>query len=171
MAKGTLNKVLLIGRLGSDPEIRISPGGTAVANFSIATNESWKNKEGEQQERTDWHRCVVFGITVEKFIEPYVKKGTLVSVEGQLQTSEWKDKEENERLSTKVVVSPFGGIQILSSAGGGENYDSSAGMDQTPKISEENTSQAKENHSADMDQTPKTSEDNTNQVTEDDLPF
>tara|TARA_B100001173_G_scaffold137596_1_gene119463 strand:+ start:239 stop:688 length:450 start_codon:yes stop_codon:yes gene_type:complete len=149
MAKGTLNKVLLIGRLGSDPEIRTSPGGIAVANFSIATNESWKNKDGEQQERTDWHRCVVFGITVEKFIGPYVKKGTLVSVEGQLQTTEWKDKEKNERLSTKVVVNPFGGIQILGSVAGRENYDSSAGMDQTPKISEENTSQ----------------------VTEDDLPF
>ena len=171
MAKGTLNKVLLIGRLGQDPEIRVSPGGTTVANFSIATNESWRNKEGEQQERTDWHRCVVFGATAEKFVEPYVKKGTLVSIEGQLQTSEWKDKEENKRLSTKVVVNPFGGIQILSSAGDGGNYDSSAGMDQTPKISEENTSQAKEDDPAGMDQTPKTPEENTNQVTEDDLPF
>ena len=78
MAKGTLNKVLLIGRLGKDPEIRHTKDGNAVATFSVATNESWRDKEGNQQERTDWHNCVAFGATAEKYIEPYVTKGTLV---------------------------------------------------------------------------------------------
>ena len=149
MAKGTLNKVLLIGRLGQDPEMRTTQNGQSVASFSIATNESWRNKEGEQQERTDWHNCVAFGSTAEKYIGPYVKKGTLVSIEGTLQTRNWEDKDGNKRYTTEVVANPFGGVQILNSGDGGGNYDSSAGMDQTPKSSEENTSQ----------------------VTEDDLPF
>jgi|TARA_B100001105_G_C22147216_1_gene338531 single-strand DNA-binding protein len=160
MAKGTLNKVLLIGRLGQDPEIRFSPNGTPVANFSIATNESWKNKEGTQEERTDWHRCVAFGVTVEKFIEPYVKKGSLVCVEGRLQTEEWKDKEENKRLSTKVVVNPFGGIQLLGSFSEASTLQEN--MNQEPKISEENTSQDPEKAPA---------EEETTDVQEDDLPF
>ena len=149
MAKGTLNKVLLIGRLGQDPEIRHTQDGRAVATFSIATNEGWRDKEGNQQERTDWHNCVAFGATAEKYIGPYVKKGTLVSIEGTLQTRSWEDKDGNKRYTTEVVANPFGGVQILNSGDGGGNYDSSAGMDQTPKSSEENTSQ----------------------VTEDDLPF
>ena len=149
MAKGTLNKVLLIGRLGQDPEMRTTQNGQSVASFSIATNESWRNKEGEQQERTDWHNCVAFGSTAEKYIGPYVKKGALVSIEGTLQTRSWEDKDGNKRYTTEVVANPFGGVQILNSGDGGGNYDSSAGMDQTPKSSEENTSQ----------------------VTEDDLPF
>ena len=149
MAKGTLNKVLLIGRLGQDPEMRTTQNGQSVASFSIATNESWRNKEGEQQERTDWHNCVAFGSTAEKYIGPYVKKGTLDSIEGTLQTRSWEDKDGNKRYTTEVVANPFGGVQILNSGDGGGNYDSSAGMDQTPKSSEENTSQ----------------------VTEDDLPF
>ena len=149
MAKGTLNKVLLIGRLGQDPEMRTTQNGQSVASFSIATNESWRNKEGNQQERTDWHNCVAFGSTAEKYIGPYVKKGTLVSIEGTLQTRSWEDKDGNKRYTTEVVANPFGGVQILNSGDGGGNYDSSAGMDQTPKSSEENTSQ----------------------VTEDDLPF
>jgi len=149
MAKGTLNKVLLIGRLGQDPEMRTTQNGQSVASFSIATNESWRNKEGEQQERTDWHNCVAFGSTAEKYIGPYVKKGTLVSIEGTLQTRSWEDKDGNKRYTTEVVANPFGGVQILNSGDGGGNYDNSAGMDQTPKSSEENTSQ----------------------VTEDDLPF
>ena len=149
MAKGTLNKVLLIGRLGQDPEMRTTQNGQSVASFSIATNESWRNKEGEQQERTDWHNCVAFGSTAEKYIGPYVKKGTLVSIEGTLQTRSWEGKDGNKRYTTEVVANPFGGVQILNSGDGGGNYDSSAGMDQTPKSSEENTSQ----------------------VTEDDLPF
>ena len=108
-----------------------------------------QNTRKKQQERTDWHNCVAFGSTAEKYIGPYVKKGTLISIEGTLQTRSWEDKDGNKRYTTEVVANPFGGVQILNSGDGGGNYDSSAGMDQTPKSSEENTSQ----------------------VTEDDLPF
>jgi len=142
MAKGTLNKVLLIGRLGQDPEIRHTQGGQAVASFSIATNESWRDKEGNQQERTDWHNCVAFGATAEKYIGPYITKGTLVSIEGTLQTRSWEDKEGNKKYTTEVIVNPFGGIQILGSSG----RDGSGGepMNQEPKVSEEDTSQVQE---------------------------
>jgi|TARA_B100001105_G_scaffold250766_1_gene239534 single-strand DNA-binding protein len=141
MAKGTLNKVLLIGRLGQDPEIRHTKNGQAVASFSIATNESWRDKEGGQQERTDWHNCVAFGPTAEKYIEPYVKKGTLVSIEGTLQTRSWDDKEGNKRYTTEVVANAFGGVQILGGSGDGPAKDP---MNQAPAVSEEDTSQVQE---------------------------
>ena len=132
MAKGTLNKVFLVGRLGKDPEIRFSGGGNAIANFSIATNETWKNKEGNQQEKTDWHNIVVFGASAEKYIQPYVKKGTLVSVEGKLQTRDWEDKDGNKRYTTEVVADLYGGVQILGSGGGENSFDTSSGMNQEP---------------------------------------
>jgi len=132
MAKGTLNKVFLIGRLGKDPEIRFSGDGNAIANFSIATNETWKNKEGNQQEKTDWHNIVVFGASAEKYIQPYVKKGTLVSVEGKLQTRDWEDKDGNKRYTTEVVADLYGGVQILGSGGGENSFDTSSGMNQEP---------------------------------------
>ena len=132
MAKGTLNKVFLVGRLGKDPEIRFSGDGNAIANFSIATNETWKNKEGNQQEKTDWHNIVVFGASAEKYIQPYVKKGTLVSVEGKLQTRDWEDKDGNKRYTTEVIADLYGGVQILGSGGGENNLDSSSGMNQEP---------------------------------------
>ena len=149
MAKGTLNKVFLVGRLGKDPEIRFSGDGNAIANFSIATNETWKNKEGTQQEKTDWHNIVVFGASAEKYIQPYVKKGTLVSVEGKLQTRDWEDKDGNKRYTTEVIADLYGGVQILGSGGGENSFDTSSGMNQEPA--------KKEN----LDQT----------VEDDDLPF
>ena len=149
MAKGTLNKVFLVGRLGKDPEIRFSGDGNAIANFSIATNETWKNKEGNQQEKTDWHNIVVFGASAEKYIQPYVKKGTLISVEGKLQTRDWEDKDGNKRYTTEVIADLYGGVQILGSGGGDNSFDSSSGMNQEPA--------EKEN----LDQT----------VEKDDLPF
>ena len=132
MAKGTLNKVFLVGRLGKDPEIRFSGDGNAIANFSIATNETWKSKEGTQQEKTDWHNIVVFGASAEKYIQPYVKKGTLVSVEGKLQTRDWEDKDGNKRYTTEVVADIYGGVQILGSGGGENSFDTSSGMNQEP---------------------------------------
>ena len=149
MAKGTLNKVFLVGRLGKDPEIRFSGDGNAIANFSIATNETWKNKEGAQQEKTDWQNIVVFGASAEKYIQPYVKKGTLVSVEGKLQTRDWEDKDGNKRYTTEVIADLYGGVQILGSGGGENSFDTSSGMNQEPA--------KKEN----LDQT----------VDDDDLPF
>ena len=143
MAKGTLNKVFLVGRLGKDPEIRFSGDGNAIANFSIATNETWKNKEGNQQEKTDWHNIVVFGASAEKYIQPYVKKGTLVSVEGKLQTRDWEDKDGNKRYTTEVIADLYGGVQILGSGGGENSLDSSSGMSQEP-VKKENLDQTAE---------------------------
>ena len=137
MAKGTLNKVLLVGRLGKDPEIRFSGEGNAIANFSIATNETWKSKEGNQEEKTDWHNIVVFGASAEKYIQPYVKKGTLVSVEGKLQTRDWEDKDGNKRYTTEVVADLYGGVQILGSGGGENSFDTSSGMNQEPAKKED----------------------------------
>ena len=128
MAKGTVNKVTLIGRLGQDPEIRFTGEGNAVASFSVATNESWKSKDGNIQERTEWTKVTVFGATAEKYVQPYVKKGTLVYVEGSLKTDKWQDKDGNDKYSTGVVANNYGGIQIL---GGGESStDSSPSMNQ-----------------------------------------
>ena len=104
MAKGTVNKVTLIGRLGQDPEIRFTGDGAAVASFSVATNESWKGKDGETQERTEWTKVTVFGSTAEKYVQPYVKKGTLVYIEGSLKTDKWQDKEGNERYQQELLL-------------------------------------------------------------------
>ena len=128
MAKGTVNKVTLVGRLGQDPEIRFTGEGNAIASFSVATNESWKAKDGTMQERTEWTKVTVFGTTAEKYVQPYIKKGTLVYVEGSLKTDKWQDKDGNDKYSTGVVANIYGGVQIL---GGGEsNTDSSSSMNQ-----------------------------------------
>ena len=128
MAKGTVNKVTLVGRLGQDPEIRFTGEGNAIASFSVATNESWKSKDGTMQERTEWTKVTVFGTTAEKYVQPYIKKGTLVYVEGSLKTDKWQDKDGNDKYSTGVVANIYGGVQIL---GGGEsNMDSFSSMNQ-----------------------------------------
>jgi single-strand DNA-binding protein len=99
-----VNKVILVGNLGVDPEVRFTPSGQAVANFRIATSESWKDKDGQKQERTEWHRIVVWGKLGELCGE-YLKKGRQVYLEGRLQTREWSDKEGKKNYTTEVVVS------------------------------------------------------------------
>jgi len=99
-----VNKVILVGNLGADPEVRFTPGGQAVANFRIATSESWKDKDGQKQEKTEWHRIVVWGKLGELCGE-YLKKGRQVYLEGRLQTREWSDKEGKKNYTTEVVVS------------------------------------------------------------------
>jgi single-strand DNA-binding protein len=99
----SVNKVILIGNLGRDPEMRYMPSGDAIANFSIATTDTWKDKDGQKQERTEWHRISVFGKLAEICGE-YLKKGAPVYVEGKLQTRKWQDKEGNERQTTEVVA-------------------------------------------------------------------
>ncbi|MCL2626095.1 MAG: single-stranded DNA-binding protein [Cystobacterineae bacterium] len=99
-----VNKVILVGNLGADPEVRFTPSGQAVANFRIATSEGWKDKDGQKQERTEWHRIVVWGKLGELCGE-YLKKGRQVYLEGRLQTREWNDKEGKKNYTTEVVVS------------------------------------------------------------------
>ena len=102
MQKGSVNKVVLIGHLGGDPETRFTPSGAAVANFNLATNESWKDANGDIQDKTEWHRCVMFGKSAE-LAGDLLKKGQLVFTEGKLQTRNWEDKDGVKRYTTEVV--------------------------------------------------------------------
>lgn len=123
MARG-INKVILIGNLGRDPEVRYTTSGAAVANVTIATSESWKDKQtGEPQERTEWHRVVFFARLAE-IVGEYLKKGSKVYVEGRLQTRKWQDQSGQDRYSTEVVANE---MQMLDSRGGGGsgNFDQS----------------------------------------------
>ncbi|MBM22842.1 MAG: single-stranded DNA-binding protein [Gammaproteobacteria bacterium] len=122
MARG-INKVIVLGNLGSDPDARYMPNGNAVTNISVATTNSWKDKEsGERQEETEWHRVVFFGRLAEIASE-YLKKGSQVYVEGRLQTRKWEDKEGNDRWTTEIVAND---MQML-----GERISSSSNSDST----------------------------------------
>jgi single-strand DNA-binding protein len=141
MARG-VNKVILVGNLGNDPDIRYTAGGAAVANISIATAESWKDKNtGEQQERTEWHRVVFFGRLAE-IVGEYLRKGSQVYVEGRLQTRKWQDKEGHDRYTTEIVANE---MQMLGSkSGGSSNYQAPAQSASTQQQSEPPTKQAGE---------------------------
>ncbi len=121
MARG-VNKVILVGNLGNDPDMRYTAGGAAVANISIATAESWRDKEsGEQQERTEWHRVVFFGRLAE-IVGEYLRKGSQIYVEGRLQTRKWTDKEGQDKYTTEIVANE---MQMLGGkSGGSANYES-----------------------------------------------
>ena len=115
MARG-INKVIIIGNLGADPETRAMPSGTTVANLRVATSESWRDKQtGEQQERTEWHRVALFGRLGEIAAE-YLRKGSQVYIEGSLRTRKWQDKQGNERYSTEIIGNE---MQMLGGRGGG----------------------------------------------------
>ena len=112
MSRG-INKVILIGNLGADPEVRYMPSGDAVANVNIATSESWKDKNtGEAKERTEWHRVVFFG-KVAEVVDKYVKKGSKIYVEGQLRTRKWQGQDGQDRYTTEIVVAMGGTMQML----------------------------------------------------------
>lgn len=112
---GSVNKVILIGNVGRDPEVRSTNNGTRIASLSLATSESWRDKaSGEKRERTEWNRIAVFNEHLVDVVEKYVNKGSKLYVEGQLQTRKWTDKDGNDRYTTEVVLQRFGGtIQIL----------------------------------------------------------
>ena len=106
----SVNKVIIVGRLGRDPEVRFTSGGKAVANFSIATDESYKNAAGERVKKTEWVNAVVWGNSVESFVQPYLHRGDLVYVEGKLQTREWTDKEGVKKYTTEINVTDIKGL-------------------------------------------------------------
>ena len=117
----SVNKVILVGRLGRDPETRYTGGGQAVANFSIATDETYKDKNGERQKRTEWHKIVVWGKQAE-IAQQYLKKGSLIFIEGRIQSREWQDKEGQKRTSFEIVATNFrmlGGRADGAAAGAG----------------------------------------------------
>lgn len=120
---GSVNKVILVGNLGADPEIRRMPSGDPVVNIRVATTETWRDRNsGERQERTEWHRVVIFNDNLAKVAEQYLKKGAKVYIEGQLQTRKWQDQSGQDRYSTEIVLQKFRGeLQMLDSRGqGGE---------------------------------------------------
>jgi single-strand DNA-binding protein len=123
----SVNKVILVGRLGRDPETRYTGGGQAVCNFSLATDESFKSKSGERQKRTEWHKIVVWGKQAE-IAQQYLKKGSQIFLEGRIQSREWMDKENQKRTSFEIVATNFRMLgSRADSAGGGAAYGASAG--------------------------------------------
>ena len=129
---GSVNKVILIGNLGRDPEIRTMQSGGRVANLSLATSESWRDKaSGERKERTEWHRVVIFNENLVRLCESYLRKGSKVYVEGQIETRKWQDQSGQDRYSTEIVLRPFRGeITMLDARGAGGGPDS--GVDDGP---------------------------------------
>jgi len=132
---GSVNKVILVGNLGRDPEIRSTNDGTRIANLNLATSESWRDRNsGERKERTEWHRVVIFNERLVEVVEKYVKKGSKLYIEGALQTRKWTDNQGQERYSTEIVLQRFRGeLTMLDGAGGrgggamegGADYDDS----------------------------------------------
>jgi single-strand DNA-binding protein len=120
---GSVNKVILVGNLGKDPEVRRMTSGDPVVNLSVATSESWRDKaSGEKKEKTEWHRVVIFNKNLADVAEKYLRKGAKVYLEGALQTRKWTDKDGHEKYSTEVVLQNFNGTLVMldSRAGGGE---------------------------------------------------
>jgi len=122
---GSVNKVILVGNLGADPEIRRTQDGRPVANLRVATSESWRDKTtGERREKTEWHRVVIFNEGLCRVAEQYLKKGSKVYLEGQLQTRKWQDQQGQDRYSTEVVLQGFNSqLTMLDRAGGGSGAD------------------------------------------------
>ncbi|QKV20274.1 single-stranded DNA-binding protein [Oricola thermophila] len=154
---GSLNKVMLIGNLGADPEIRRLNSGDPVVNLSIATSETWRDKTtGEKRERTEWHRVVIFNEHIAKVAEDYLKKGAKVYVEGKIQTRKWQDQSGHDRYATEIVLQKFDGtLTMLGQPGGGgqdraesqaraygrESYGAASGRDDERSRIEERTRQ------------------------------
>ena len=165
MARG-VNKVMLIGNLGADPEVRYTAGGAAVANVTLATAESWRDKEsGEQQERTEWHKIVFFSRLAE-IVGEYLKKGSQVYVEGRLQTRKWQDRDGNDRYTTEIVANE---MQMLGSRGGG---GSSSGGPSSGGFSNEGQSDgARSSSSANTNQSSSPQQEPPMDDFDDDIPF
>lgn len=155
---GSVNKVILIGNLGKDPEVRTTSNGGKLCNLSVATSESWKDKNsGERKEKTEWHRVSIFSDGLAGVCEKYLRKGSKVYIEGSLQTRKWQDKEGQDRYTTEIVISNFnGGLTMLDGkSGGGAANDSFGG------------SMPNDN----FDQSPATAAFPTGTVADDDIPF
>ena len=111
---GSVNKVILVGNLGADPDVRSTKDGRPVVNLSVATSESWRDKSsGERREKTEWHRVVIFSEGLCRIAEQYLKKGSKVYIEGQLQTRKWQDDKGSDRYSTEVVLQNYGGVMTM----------------------------------------------------------
>jgi single-strand DNA-binding protein len=156
----SVNKVILVGRLGQNPEVRYTPGGAAVANFSVATNEYWMDKSGQKQERTEWHRVVVWGKTAEH-CQQYLAKGRQVFVEGRIQTRQWQDKDGQTKYTTEIQAQT---VQFLD---GGNGTRASGGDRGTAKGA--GSFEASPSSMGSMASQPSMGMEST--FTEDDIPF
>ena len=138
---GSLNKVLLIGRLGADPEIKQMVNGKSVARLSLATSQSWKDKNtGEKKEKTEWHRVVVFNEGLVNVVQQYLKKGAQIYVEGQLTTRKWKDEQSGQdKYSTEIVIQGYNSsLTMLGGVGGASNLTSSNNNQEVSQITDSN---------------------------------
>ncbi|MBM3646886.1 MAG: single-stranded DNA-binding protein [Alphaproteobacteria bacterium] len=128
---GSVNKVILVGNLGRDPEVRSMQDGRSMVNMSVATSDTWRDRQtGERKERTEWHRVVIFNDKLAEVAQKFIRKGSKVYVEGQLATRKWTDQSGQERYTTEVVIPRFGGaLTMLDGRGGGEGSGGGGGMD------------------------------------------
>ncbi len=141
-----VNKVILVGRLGADPEIRYTPSGAAVANFTLATSENWKDKDGNKQEKTEWHKIVVFSKLAE-ICGQYLNKGKQIYIEGRIQTRQWEDRDGNKKYTTEIVANQ---MQMLGSPGQNQNQN----QNQSAPANAGNAPRAGENDPPELDDIP-----------------
>ena len=162
---GSVNKVILLGNLGQDPDIRTMQSGKKVATMSIATSDSWKDKDtGEKKEKTEWHRIVVFNEGLIGVVENYIKKGTKLYIEGALQTRKWTDDAGTEKYTTEIVIQGYGGrIDIVSAKGNNQEHLESQ------DIADNNDASEKKIDSKDVKE--KTTDDKSDNLNEEDIPF
>ena len=167
---GSVNKVILLGNLGQNPDIRTMQNGKKVCSFSIATSDSWKDKDtGEKKEKTEWHRVVVFNEGLVGVVENYIKKGTKLYIEGSLRTRKWTDDSGTEKYTTEIVIQGYGGrIDILSAKGSNqeqsENQDVLENNDVAKKEVAKKEIDSKDNKEKSID-------DKTDNLNEEDIPF
>src|SRR4051812_21981267 len=152
---GSVNKVILVGNLGRDPEVRHTQDGRTIVNLSVATSENWRDKQsGERKERTEWHRVVIFNENLGKVAEQYLKKGAKVYVEGQLQTRKYTDQQGQEKYSTEVVLQQYRGeLTMLDARGGGDTAGFAGGEDfgQASPLDKPRAAGAKQSFARDLD--------------------
>ncbi|NOQ78702.1 MAG: single-stranded DNA-binding protein, partial [Gammaproteobacteria bacterium] len=148
-----VNKVILVGRLGKDPEVRYTPDNRAIANITLATSESWKDKNtGQRQEKTEWHRVVFFG-GVAGVVGEYLRKGSQIYLEGKLQTRKWQDQSGQDRYTTEVVVDSFNGVmQMLDSRTGGDTAFGQGGGNQPNQNFQQNQAPQQQNQAPQQQQ-------------------
>ncbi|AQX27907.1 MULTISPECIES: single-stranded DNA-binding protein [unclassified Bartonella] len=167
---GSLNKVILIGNLGADPEIRRLNSGDQVANLRIATSESWRDRNtNERKERTEWHNIVIFNENLIKVVEQYLKKGSKIYIEGQLQTRKWQDQNGNDRYTTEIVLQKYRGeLQMLDSREMGSGGQISSVKDQVSAVNQSGSSFDQKDN---FDQKNTQLEGNFSHRLDDDIPF
>ena len=162
---GSVNKVILLGNLGGDPDIRTMQNGKKVCSFSMATSDSWKDKEtGEKKEKTEWHRVVVFNEGLVGVVENYIKKGTKLYIEGSLQTRKWTDDSGTEKYTTEVVIQGYGGrIDIVSAKGNNQEQSENQDVLENKDVAKKATD-SKDNKEQSID-------DKSDNLNEEDIPF